>query len=44
MAAVGFLFGALYLLGILFGVGALVYFIVKRTEDKNEEKFEKRDN
>lgn len=34
----------LYLLGIIFVIAALIYFIVKRVEAKKNEDFEKRDN
>ena len=34
----------LYVLGIVFLAGALIYFIIKRVEDKPKEDFEKRDN
>lgn len=44
MEAIGVLVGLFYFLGFVAAIGLLIYFIVKRVEDKSREQFEKRRN
>ncbi|MCB0401300.1 MAG: hypothetical protein KDD41_04405 [Flavobacteriales bacterium] len=44
IAGIGIFILFLYIAGAVFVVGALIYLIVKRIEDKKHEDFEKRDN